>query len=612
MKKKSSTKNNAQVVHDYAERVLTEEIPACNAVKLAMKRQINDLKLSEEDENYDYYFNEDKANHCLRWISGVCRIKGHPFVLPAWLEWLVGSWAGWCRKSDDRRRFTTVLAITGKGSTKSTAMGAVALYQLVNDLSLDVDKEIVLTANTAQQARIMLEAACEFRDYSTSLSRRTRKVGGDVNPQKIILNKKYGKGRLEKLASDTSGWNKGKSGMNLTSIFSDELGEIVGGSDSLRWLNDQFKNAWEPTTWIMSNPSIDKQFSELGKYYKQAHDMLSGVRPKDNMLAYIAELDDNMPKTILELSEKKNRKYWHMANPGLIDNFPRMDYLERQISDSIGFPTNEAQTMRVNFGVFTGSESVQTLIDPPTYDTVVGELTPFEKRKHWDLAMGADLSLIGDGDLSAIAYCWRNPMNDNLELDVDIFVAEEGLMEREKKDGMPWTQWVHDKHVIAVNDSWVGYEDLASRIYGAMNLYPNITGLAYDTQRYRHLRKEMLNVGIRKNDISEYLHKQSWQDGKADGADIKNNILFMPTSIRHFIQSVKQKKITITPNPCIKAGFVGALAVKDASFNMRLEKLRSSVKIDQAVAAVQAIGLAREKKVNPHAGLYEYLVNYNS
>ena len=606
---KDSLTGKSLQVYEYANQVLNDKTPACDAVKKAMERFVGDLERSESDTAFPYYFDSGRCNHNLDWIEAICKIDGNTYVPADWINWVIGNWAGWIDKNTGRRRFKTVLIITAKSSGKTQAMAAQILYQATADPSMDNRREIFLTANTAKQAGIMMKAACRLIDEHPLLTKRLRKWGGDVEPKQLILDKKYGNATVERIASDMTGMNKGKSGaMNMTSVFSDELGEILGYNDTVNWLTDQMKMAKEGTTWLTSNPSIDVQYSELGKFYKSAKDMLYQKEENDELLAYIAELDEDSPKTIKELRKPENRKYWHLPNPGLKNGYPEEGWIAGQVKKCYGFPADEQRVLRVNFGMFTGSDAVRTLIDPVVYDGIVGELTPFEKRKEWDMSIGVDLSqLLDDGDLSAVASAWVNPDNNNVELEVTPFISAHGLIEREQDDGMPWTKWVNDGHIVPVDDPCLDYDELALHIMDLVKINSNIRGIAYDAWRYDLLRQSLKKYA--KNwEIPEYYHHQSLKEGKPGGQDTLDNILYMPRSIRHFKKAARKKKLIIKENPCVKAAFCASQMYPDPSLNERFDKKRSSLRVDCAVAGVQAIGLALERPENKYSGYFEYLM----
>ena len=597
-------------LHEYSADIVNGKILACNLVRLACKRHLDDLVLSE-DSDFPYYFDQEKCDHCLDWIENICYVFGRNYKLPDWLLWMIGNWAGWRYKKDRRRRFDTVLAITPKSSGKSKAMAALALYQLTADKSLDFRKEIIVSANTSEQALVIMRAISEFLYEHPSLLKRVHQYGGRVKPEQFILKDSYGIGYIKRVSGDTTNHNIGKSGDNLTTIFSDELGEIPKGDDSLPWLIDQFKNAYEPTVFIVSNPSIDKQYTELGKFYKRAKDMLEGTHRRDRMLAYVAELDEDMPRTFVDLSKKENdvfvnKKYWYVANPALKDGFPRVEYIEGQIEKNIGSSVDERRVMRINFGEFTGSDKLDTLISMQLYDEIPDTLSVAERRKDWKLALGLDLSELGKGDLTALSLCWLNPNDDSLELEVIPFISDKDLIQRERVEGMPWTEWINSGYVVAVDSEWVGYEPVAEYISYVMQKNNNILGLTADQFKYKYLRKALMEKGIFKDDLKEYIHNQSSYPGGKSGKDPKN-MLYMPPSITHFIRAVKEKKIRILQNPCVRAAFMGAVTISDPSLNLRLNKKSSTVRIDPAVAAIESVGLIREKggKLN-FKGYFDY------
>ena len=596
-----------QRVNDYAYKIINDEIPACQKFQLAAGRHLSDL------ENSPFTFNEARADHCLDWLENVLKIDGKPFRLPQWQTFFVGNLMGWC-KPDGTRKHNVAVSVTGKSSAKSTLSGALALYLLSADrYSKDNKPHILISANTAYQGSIILNFCRDFIYESPSLSQRVKIRGGDDYPTAAILRRQYGHGRIERVSSDrTGGQNKGKSGTNLTAIFSDELGELHREDSSLQWLWDQRKNAIEPILFITSNPSVDKNFTELGKWYKRASDMLTGIEPRDNLLAMIAELDEESPRKVADLLKPHNRKFWYFPNPGLGDGFPRADYLESQLSESKGHPVNESQVMRVNFGQFAGSQAGEGIISPEMYDSrVVKELTDLEERRKWEMSMGLDLSQITQADsfndLSSLAQVWTNPATGEMEIDVTSFISGKNLAKRQEHDGLPWNIWAKQGHIIPIDTGFVDYDVIASVIQDKLHDSKRVKGLAYDPYYYSRLRQALQSLGIYSSQLPEWLHIQTKVAGRRDGQEASGNILFMPKSIHDFMRIVRLEKLKIKDNPVTRAAFLGVESTPDVYGNLVLNKQRPKVKIDPAVAGIQAIGLASNRATSKYAGYYDAL-----
>ena len=95
-------------IDDYVKNVHTGKIPACNYVKLAVKRHIRDMNAKD----FPYVFNADRALHFFQFCTLLKHYEGEfagkPLVLEPWQMFVFGSIFGWVDKKSGYRRFRTV------------------------------------------------------------------------------------------------------------------------------------------------------------------------------------------------------------------------------------------------------------------------------------------------------------------------------------------------------------------------------------------------------------------------------------------------------------------------------------------------------------------------
>lgn len=105
----------------YARMVVEGSITAGKWVKLACERHLKDLKRSEEDPNYPWVFDEEKAWRPIRFIEKKCHPSKGDFerlVLQPWQHFFVGSIFGWVNKDTGLRRFREALVFLGRKNGK--------------------------------------------------------------------------------------------------------------------------------------------------------------------------------------------------------------------------------------------------------------------------------------------------------------------------------------------------------------------------------------------------------------------------------------------------------------------------------------------------------------
>ena len=143
------------------------------------------LRRSEaESLGLDYYFNEDRASHVVRFFeSFLCHSKGKfagkRFDLLPWQRDLLEELFGWVRVSNDMRRYRVAYISTAKKSGKSTLMSGIGLYLLTADG--EGGAEIYSAAADREQGSIVAREAMNMVRASPLLSRALEVVESRKN-----------------------------------------------------------------------------------------------------------------------------------------------------------------------------------------------------------------------------------------------------------------------------------------------------------------------------------------------------------------------------------------------------------------------------------------------
>lgn len=109
----------------YAREVVSGKIPACEFVRLACQRHLNDLK-QENQANYPYRFSKEKSESILKFAELLPHVKGkwsgQNILLEPWQCFFLGCVFGWVKKTDNLRRFREVYACIPRKSGKALAL----------------------------------------------------------------------------------------------------------------------------------------------------------------------------------------------------------------------------------------------------------------------------------------------------------------------------------------------------------------------------------------------------------------------------------------------------------------------------------------------------------
>ena len=160
-----SKSNYTAIARRYAEAVVAGDIPTGRWVRLACRRQIDDL-VRFKGKGSPYRFNPaltDRAGRPFTPADNVCAfierlphvkgpLAGQPIRLEPWQVFILTTVFGWV-KPDGKRRFRRVMIEVPRGNGKSAISSAVGLYMLTADG--EGGAEIYSLATTRDQARIV-------------------------------------------------------------------------------------------------------------------------------------------------------------------------------------------------------------------------------------------------------------------------------------------------------------------------------------------------------------------------------------------------------------------------------------------------------------------------
>ncbi len=160
------------IAKKYARDVSTGKIFACKWVKLACKRQTEDLKKYARSGLYEW--SKEEAGRICRFIELLTHTKGElagqRVVLEPWQIFILTTVFGWRRRADGGRRFRRVYIEVPRGSGKSTLSSGVALYCLLADH--EPGAEVYSFATTRDQAKIVFGDAKVMAEHNPALRER--------------------------------------------------------------------------------------------------------------------------------------------------------------------------------------------------------------------------------------------------------------------------------------------------------------------------------------------------------------------------------------------------------------------------------------------------------
>jgi phage terminase large subunit-like protein len=183
---------------------------------------------------------------------------------------------------------------------------------------------------------------------------------------------------------------------------------------------------------------------------------------------------------------------------------------------------------------------------------------------------GLDLS--STTDLSAFAILTRN--GNKIEIHLMMYAPEEGLVERERRDKLPYREWVRNGWLKLCSGTTIDQDLIKADVYQAMDEW-DLVDIGYDRWNASKLVREMTDDGVKMVEFGQ---------GYAN----------MSAPTKSFLQLVAERKFMTGGNLALRTQLSNTSATTDAADNVKPDKAKSSSRIDGVIATIMALdGLNR-------------------
>lgn len=347
-------------------------------------------------------------------------------------------------------------------------------------------------------------------------------------------------------------------GLSPALTIHDELGQVVGPTDKLY---DAFETAGgaqaEPLSLIISTQAAND--GDLLSIL--IDDGLRNPQPETVVHLYAANKNDDI----------FDPKVWYRVNFALglfrdYDEFAEMAERAKRMPSAEPTFRNLYLNMRV---------ALQSLFIPPSLWKDNGTLEMQDELFYSGLPVHIALDLSQKTDLTAAVCAVQDPDTGIVYVKPFIFTPSDGIAERAKADRSPYLVWVDQGHLIPTGGRVVGYDQVCEFL--ALNTADmNIASVSFDRWRIDLFRKEAQKVGFAHSDDIPW---------RPVGQGFKD----MSPCLESVETLLLNNKLAHGAHPLLDLGAANAIAVRDPAGNRKLEKARSTGRIDPLVALVMAV-----------------------
>jgi phage terminase large subunit-like protein len=493
-----------------------------------------------------YHFDEHAADRAVAFIETMithCKGEwtGQPFILEKWQkEQIIRPIFGW-KREDGTRKYRTVYIEIPRKNGKSNICAALGIYMLFADSERGA--EIYSAAADTGQAKIVFDIAKQMVAQNPELSKRAKIYQNSiVNPAK---------GNFYKAISSDS---KTKHGFNSSTIIIDEL-HTQPNRELWDTLTTSTGARREPLTVAISTAGYDKN-----SICWEVHDYATKVRDKiikdETFLPILYAADEGDDFTLEET--------WKKANPGY-GTIIKKEYLEKEAARAKEIPSYTNSFKRLHLNQWTTNQTLW--IGDELWMTNNKGPLDLNSLKGQPCYAGLDLASIRD--LTALVLVFPRE-NEHLDILPFFFTPKDTAFIRSRRDKVDYITWANEGHMELTPGNVTDYGYIKKKIYEIAETY-DLKKIAYDRWNSSQLILDVYEEGIPCEPFGQ-------------------GFVSMSQPCKEIERLTLEEKINHAGHPVLRWNMTNLQMKQDPANNIKMDKAKSTEKIDGAVAMAMAIG----------------------
>lgn len=508
------------------------------------------------------YFDQEAGDYVCTFFESFLHLsKGvdEPFPLLPWQRDVLTRLYGW-KRADGSRRFREGYIGIPKKNGKSTLCSGLALYHLIADG--EHGAEVYCAASDLEQARVVFNEAMNMVDASPQLKR----ILDVVKSAKRIFFEGT-RSVLRALSADSGT----KEGLNASACFIDEL-HAHKTPDLFNVLRYAGAARRQPLLLIITTAGYDRQ-SICFRQYDHAKKVQSGAIIDTGFFTTIFEADEN--------DDFDDPATWAKANPSLgsaltLDNF-KDDY-NRAKAEPLGFNT----WLRYRLNIWTNAS--ERILRRDRWDECGALITLAPSAR--ETCFGG-LDLASTTDLAAYTLFFPPEDDDGIARTITRFFApEEGAIERQRKDRVPYLAWAKQGFLTLTPGDVIDYQFIRR-------------ALLADAERY-----SLIKLGIDPWNATQLATQLAEEDG-LEVEMIRQGFLSLNAPTQELVRLVTSRRLAHGNNPVLNWNADNAVGTEDAAGNIKLDKGKSTERIDGLASHVNAIAIWINSGADTGPSVYE-------
>jgi phage terminase large subunit-like protein len=499
-----------------------------------------------------FHYDPIAAEHPITFIETLCRHHkgewaGKPLLLEDWQKRIIRAVFGW-KRADGSRRYRIAYIEVPRKNGKSELAAALGLYLLVADH--EPGAEVYSSATKKDQAKIVHDTATAMVKASPELKRFVKVFRNNLHAPRLGS-------KFEPLGADSNTLD----GLNPHGNIVDEL---HAHKDRGVWdvLDTAMGARRQPLTLAITTAGVYESESIGWLQHEHAVKVLEGVVEDDAFFAFVAAADEGDDWAVETTWQKANPNYGVSVKP---------EYLKAQSEKAAAQPSFLNTFLRLHLDRWTQQRDRWLTIEH--WNACEADLG----RKEY---LGREQSLLGAPcygafdlstklDISALVLYFP----ESHTLLCRFWVPEENVMERVRRDRVPYDAWIRDGWLAATPGNVIDYEFIKQEAIALSQRY-DLRELGFDPWNATQIATQLGgDEGLRL-------------------VEVRQGYKTLSEPAKEFEKLIVSKALRHGGHPVLR-WMVSNVAIRtDPNGNIAPDKAASSDRIDGVVASIMALSRA--------------------
>jgi phage terminase large subunit-like protein len=457
----------------------------------------------------------------------------------------------------------------GRKNGKSALIAAILLAHIAGPEARQ-NSQIISGARSRDQASLVFRLASKMIRLSPELSRVTRIVPSQKTIEGLARGVEY-----KAISADA----QNAHGLSPVLAILDEVGQVRGPEDDFVEAIETAQGAYDDALLL----AISTQAPTAADLFSTWLDDAATGRDA-SIVSHVYAAPEGC--------DVMDREAWRAANPalGFFRSLPDMEKAAKR-AERLPSQENSFRWLFLNQRVNANAP----LVTERVFASCAGPVA--ESFDNYPVFCGLDLAKAA-GDMTAFVMVAE--ISGKWHVKPYYWLPGEGLPEKARMDRAGYMIWHKQGYLETTPGTSVDYDFVATRIANIIAAH-DVRAVAYDPHNWSHMRAALRRAGHPEEDLPL---PQMGPQPEALFQPFRQGFISMSPAVTVLETAFLDGKIAHGGHPILEYNAKGATVVKDAAGNRKLDKSKSTGRIDGMVALAMAMSVAGAYEAAP---AFEYM-----